>query len=70
MQYVLGSTTHLPFMGGKRGKGMGFSTKKKSLLSVSRRIKGSSGGDVGVYGWRGSEVGLLGTTEERNSVRR
>ena len=44
--------------------------KKKSLLSVSRRIKGSSGGDVGVYGWRGSEVGPLKTIEERNNIRR
>jgi hypothetical protein len=70
IQYILGSIIYLLFIGGKQGKGIGFLTKKKSLLLVSRRIKGSSSGDVRVYRRRGLEVGLLRTIEERNSVRR
>jgi len=49
MQYVLGSTTHLPFIKGKQKKGIGFLIKKKSLLLVSRHIKKSSGSNIGVY---------------------
>jgi len=57
-------------MGGKLRKGIGFLIKRKRLLLVSRGIKGSSSGNIRVYGRRDLEVGLVRIIEERNSIRR
>jgi len=70
MQHLLGTATHLPFIGGKRRKGVGISMERKSLLSIYRGIKRSSSGDVGVYRRRGSEVDRFRNAEERNSIGR
>ena len=49
MQYLLGTVTHLLFIGGKRRKGVGILIERKSLLLIYRGIKRSSSGDVRVY---------------------
>jgi len=67
---LLGTATHLPFIGGKQRKGVGISIKRKSLLSIYRGIKRSSSGDIRVYRRRGLEVDRFRNAKERNSIRR
>jgi hypothetical protein len=70
MQHILGIVIYLLFIEGKLRKGIGFLIERKRLLLVSRAIKGSSSGNIRVYRWRGLEVDLVRTIEERNSIRR
>ena len=67
---MLGTITHLPFIGGKQRKGVRISIERKSLLSIYRGIKKSSSGNIRVYRWRGLEVDQFRNIKERNSIRR
>jgi len=70
IQYLLGTITYLPFIGGKRRKGVRILIERKSLLLIYRGIKRSSSGNIRVYKRRGLEVDQFRNIEERNNIRR